>query len=378
VDLVGLWHPPALALAEGVILDFLLVSAFSESGNESGANRMRKLAAGIKAHGYQAEWLGPPHGFFLGGALGKISLSLWLLVKCMRWAMPKEKGWILISLPPPWLAPLAACVAIFFPSRLILDFRDPLLNQDINPRPFIFRSVVGFLQKWAVRRARLVVVAAPMIAGHVGAPPGKTATVLGAVAEEEAKRLLGNPVNRNKAVIVYGGTFYGSRSPGALLEALAEYQGELLFEFYVSFNDAAEEAEARKQIARLGLGERVRLAGQIPRREFLERLRRAGGGLVITHSKGSDYAIPGKVFDYLTAGVVPWVISEDKGLLDFLGAYRVNAVVTRGWTKEELLQGLQEFSAATAAATEAGQAEVLASLFEARQISSLLAALEEK
>lgn len=353
-------------------MEFLLVSAYTPNGNESGANRMRKLALGLRAHGHQAEWLGPEAGFKMFGASYKLRAIFHLTLASLAWARRHPNGWLLVSLPPPWLLWISFVLATFFPSRLLLDFRDPILNQEVNPRSRIYRAVIWLLQGWSIRRAHEMILAAPGIGDFFPSRKGKALTVLAGLDEQETRRLHALPQRRDCRKIIYGGSFYGTRSPGPLLDALAAYRGDLRFELYVSFNDPRDRQKVVEQIERLNLKGSVFLADQLPRAEFLLNLRGAGGGLVITHSHGSEYAIPGKIFDYLSAGVLPWVVTEDSGLKNFLDLYGLNCVVTSGWSTKALLEGLETVSRKLAESSDPVPIGSLQELFEAKQVEQLV------
>jgi len=354
-------------------MNFLLVSAFAEDGQESGANRLRKLRFGLEELGHECAWLGPVSGFISRGA-GKKMLTTWRLLEGIwRWSRNHRDGFVLISLPPPWLLPAAFLISYFLPQRLLVDFRDPILNQRINSRGRLYRFILRNLEAGVILRARLVILAAERIKDHLSVTNRKTVTVLAGLDDREVAEWSSKNLPRNRRKVIYGGTFYGSRSPLALLEAIAAESTNLVFEFYVSFNDGAEELAVTSQIRALGLAEKVRLYPQVPRPRFMEVLRGAGAGLVITHSEGSDYAIPGKIFDYITAGVLPWVISRDPGLLEFLEANKVSALVSDAWKKENLLAGLRRLEEMLAKqGSEAVSHERLSAKFQAELLVDAL------
>ncbi len=322
-------------------MKFLLVSAFSPNGKESGANRLRKLRYGLEANGSECHWLAPTDGFIAHGALSKIFSSGQILLASYRWIKANSQGFVIVSLPPPWLMPIAFVLACFIPRRLVVDYRDPILNQKINSRSSLYRFVLGSLEAAVNRRVRLIILAAKGIENFIASGIRAPVTILAGLDERELADTQASEKVRDKFKVIYGGTFYGSRSPLTLFQAIAKEPGKLKFEFYVSFNGEAEREAALEKISDLNLQDKVKISPQVSRPEFLGILREAGAGLVITHAEGSDYAIPGKIFDYITAGVLPWVVSKDPGLLEFLQQNSVRSTITSGWSVSELCLGLQ-------------------------------------
>ncbi len=324
---------------------FLLLSAFTADDIQSGANRLRKLKIGLEANGENCKWLGPEGGFVVNGGWRKIAASWRLFSSAFRWGREKRDNYVVISLPPPWILVPAFALALIIPEQLVVDYRDPIFNQQINPRSYLYRTILGFMEWFLNSRARLIIVAAPRISSHVSPSRRKPVTVLAGLDEKELEVTRSSGKARDLKKVIYGGTFYGSRSPGLLLEAISKESSELRFEFYVSFNDAAEENSTKSQVSGLGLSSRVSFHSQVPRTEFLEILRGAAAGLIITHAEGSDYAIPGKIFDYLSTGVLPWVISRDAGLLELLRDHSLKASITEGWTEAQLRSGIRQLAA---------------------------------
>lgn len=318
----------------------LFLSAFAETDKESGANRLRKLREGLAIHGWQVDWLGPTGGYIVHGAGRKLGALHHLWRGTRAWAR-KNDGKILLSLPPPWLLGLGFFLALFYSKRLIVDFRDPILNQAVNPRGLFYRISVGALQWFLVKRAALVIVCAERIGDYLPCPEKSKLTVLAGLDAEELAETQQSSEARNNLRIVYGGTFYGSRSPLPLLEAIAKAAPDLQFDFYVNFQDPSQAQETQNKVKALGLGQRIQFHAQLPRERFLQELRQSGAGLVITHSIGSEYAIPGKIFDYITAGVVSWVVSTDAGLLEFLDRFEIPSVITPGWEENQILEGIK-------------------------------------
>jgi hypothetical protein len=318
-------------------LNFLFVSAFSEAGKESGANRLRKLRYGLEHHLHSVSWLNPIAAGSVIGKKDKILALGKMLSEIRRWKTQNPEGFVLISLPPPWLLLIAAVVAIS-EKKLLLDFRDPIQNSAINPRGKLYQWCLGFLERFAISRSKGVIFAAPKISQHLLAKPSASQTILAGIDPREVSE---NAENRQPNVL-YGGTFYASRNPWPLLRALKNYKGKIAFHFRVEGLEEKEIIDIEKFLSENELLSRITFSNLVPRKQFMQELQQSKVALIITHAQGSDYAIPGKIFDYVSAGCFLWVQSEDSGLLEFLEEYKVPALVVKGWEESEILQSLDK------------------------------------
>lgn len=351
-------------------MNFLFVSAFSPRGRESGANRLRKLRVGLEAGGASVQWLVPGERGDRVGVGTKIFAVFSLLCRAVTWGI-RNDGWILVSLPPPWIVAVAAPLSVLFGARVILDFRDPLLNQSINPRGKLFALALSLLERVSVWRAGRVILAAPRIVDYL--PSSAKAKSLPVLAGVDPAEVVPASVTRTRRV-VYGGTFYGSRSPWPLLNALRRYSGSLTFDFRVDL-PIEESAKVAAFLSEHGLEGKVRFSGLTSRKEFLDLLSASEIALVITHSSGSGYAIPGKVFDYVSTGSFLWVITEDAALLELLAEYEIPSLVTGAWSEQAILQALTRLDLEAKANDRQGAAaERLSCVRQAERLSAWLAA----
>jgi glycosyltransferase involved in cell wall biosynthesis len=299
----------------------LFVSAFSQNGLESGANRLRKLASGIERNGGKVSWIHPKED------VNKFRASFDLVRAANSWLMNHRDGVCLISLPPPWLVVPAFILALLWRTRVWLDFRDPLLNQTINPRPLYFRAVMGFLQNVAVTKSGGCIHASSRIPEMLGIDGRRSEIVYAGVEPSELAKIRNLPVEKKAGFhFVYGGTFYGSRSPVILLDALEIIKAKSahpLFTLYCNFNSADEERRFKALVSERGLGDFISFQPLLPRNKFLAVLKNADCNLLITHGQGSEYAIPGKIYDYIMAERPILAISSDVELKDFARRFSV-------------------------------------------------------
>ncbi len=314
----------------------LILSVFAEDDPQSGANRLRKMKAGLLKYGYSVEWLCPASGYFAFGLKNKLIGSQQLFFGAVNWLRHNKEGIILLSMPPPWISFVCMSLEVFWPKRVIVDFRDPILNQRLNPRGAIHNFVLDSIQRFILKRCLAVVVAAEGILEYLPLQGAPACVVL---AGYEASKPLrkSTPRTSNKIKVIYGGSFYSSRSPQKFLEMLDRADPKFEFDFYVNFSSKEDEDKIRS-VLKSG---RLNLYPAVPYSIFMEKLAAADVGLIITHSVGSEYAIPGKIYDYISAGCVSWLISSDRALLDLVKKYEIPNVASAGMAAElptELLE----------------------------------------
>lgn len=346
-------------------MNYLLVSPFQFDGRESGANRLRKLKVGLEAHGHSVFWLAPGQGGDRIGPLKKLAAIVRLCWRAVSWGLAKE-GKLIVTLPPPWMVAVAVLISLLFRARVILDFRDPLVNQNINPRGRLYVGFMKWAQEVAVNSSGGVVVAAPRIIHYLPiSAREKFVSVLAGIDRREISARQA-PFWQRPTKIIYGGTFYGTRSPWPLLRALVGYRGKYTFDFRVDL--PGEELEKIRQfVDQHELKSRVAFSPFLPRAKFMAELSGASVALVITHSSGSEYAIPGKIFDYISSGNFLWVITEDAGLLEFISDFHLPALVTPAWEESRLREALGELEArASAPSAAANPAEALTCEYQAK------------
>jgi glycosyltransferase involved in cell wall biosynthesis len=124
--------------------------------------------------------------------------------------------------------------------------------------------------------------------------------------------------------IGYFGSFYTSRNPDLLFQALSMLRqndapsfGLLRMHIWGEPGDYPLEAK----IVEHGLKGTVVYHGIAPHDHVIREYTTAGVNLIITHRTGSSYALPGKLFEYIGAGRPVWAITEDQILRDFISRY---------------------------------------------------------
>lgn len=129
--------------------------------------------------------------------------------------------------------------------------------------------------------------------------------------------------------LVHFGHVYAARTMACVYEALAALrargafaQGELLLENYGRLSD-----QDRARVDALGLADVVRVMDPVPYAEGLERLRSAS--LLLLPAWGTDRGalfLPGKLYDYLLAGVPVLALGENPELAAILAHTRAGTL----------------------------------------------------
>ena len=110
----------------------LILSVFAEDDPQSGANRLRKMKAGLLKYGYSVEWLCPASGYFAFGLKNKLIGSQQLFFGAVNWLRHNKEGIILLSMPPPWINRIGICLGcIFGPLFYLLNKDSSLLWQSM-------------------------------------------------------------------------------------------------------------------------------------------------------------------------------------------------------------------------------------------------------
>jgi hypothetical protein len=77
------------------------------------------------------------------------------------------------------------------------------------------------------------------------------------------------------------------------------------------------------KIAEYGLQEAVIYHGIASHEQIIREYVGTGVNLIITHTTGSSYALPGKLFEYIGAARPIWAITDDQILRDFVSRHKL-------------------------------------------------------
>lgn len=113
------------------------------------------------------------------------------------------------------------------------------------------------------------------------------------------------------------GSFYGSRNPINLVQALGElivdnpqYMDKVVFQFVGSISDEVI-VKINELIEKYNLSRNIKIIGKVPYNIALKYLKSSNINILITHESGSGYAIPGKLFDYIAVGNPVLALTND-------------------------------------------------------------------
>jgi glycosyltransferase involved in cell wall biosynthesis len=121
--------------------------------------------------------------------------------------------------------------------------------------------------------------------------------------------------------IGYFGSFYTSRNPDLLFQALSMLRQNDASSFAVlrlHIWGEPSDYPLEAKIVEHRLQDAVVYHGIAPHERVIREYAASGVNLIITHRSGSSYALPGKLFEYVGAGRPIWAITEDQILRDFI------------------------------------------------------------
>jgi glycosyltransferase involved in cell wall biosynthesis len=230
-----------------------------------------------------------------------VSWNLTAVPAAVRIARREGIDVVVTTSPPTSVHLVGAAVKRATGARWIADLRDSIVA---NPHRRVESRLVRAKEATGERVARLVARYADA-ATAVTDPIGEELRALGArrvqtIANgcdfEDFAGLEYRPADRFR--LTHTGSFFGRRSPRALLEALAGIEADIVARFVGDFRSSD-----REWAERLGLGDRLELHPYLPRRQVLELQRDSEALLLlIPESGGRGRAVlSAKVFEYLAA-----------------------------------------------------------------------------
>lgn len=150
----------------------------------------------------------------------------------------------------------------------------------------------------------------------------------------------------NRLQMTYIGSFYDSRHPLAFLEALKSFL-EMSTDipradvrFFGAVHGESLKARVSALCQKAPLREVVHWAGEVSHSDAIRAMRSADVNLLITHESGSEYAIPGKIFEYMGTGKPILALTHDPLVI------RMMKEGALGWicqTPDELRQWFERY-----------------------------------
>jgi glycosyltransferase involved in cell wall biosynthesis len=194
------------------------------------------------------------------------------------------------------------------------DFRDGWVQNPtfFDPPTPLHRWASARLEREVARRADLVVSVSEPITGHLRrvsrgaahlpAQAGKFLTITNGYDEEDFQGLVRTP--QGKFTLVYTGTFFGERTPEALLRGIALADGECpeLREKMQCLLFSAVEERFMRMIRELEIAAVVHVRGFLSYREALQEQCNADVLLIVLEDvRNAEIMVTQKVFEYLAA-----------------------------------------------------------------------------
>jgi len=217
---------------------------------------------------------------------------------------------VIVTVPPFSSVRLISRLRKVFPELpLLVDFRDEWLTTTLDLVSFNSnnraRMIAHKAEAEAVRDATAVVLVTEaarreLRSRYPGVPKERFVCVPNGydAPAPTAKSALGTPVvPRERLVLTYIGTVYGSTAPGAFVEAVLGLPKEARSRLLVRFIGHIETPAYRELL--LSLGDTVELKGFVPQVEALAAIRDTDYLLLITHDRIN---VAAKFYDYLGGG----------------------------------------------------------------------------
>jgi len=143
--------------------------------------------------------------------------------------------------------------------------------------------------------------------------------------------------------INYFGSIYGTRNPEVLFKALKKLKDDdksNLKKIKINIFGKAKDYPIESKINYYELDDIVTFHGEKSHTFVLRKYFDTDINLIITHSKDSYYALPGKLFEYIGSGKPIWAITQDKILIDFLVRNELGFVSAQ--SIEEIIKTLEK------------------------------------
>ncbi|GIO53030.1 hypothetical protein BCV73_05910 [Paenibacillus sp. SSG-1] len=120
--------------------------------------------------------------------------------------------------------------------------------------------------------------------------------------------------------LVHLGSIYKGRNLKSLIEGLRAYhlQSGVRIRFDLIGLLDQQAYEDLHSVDLTGIGVNVRVLGSMDHEKAVQRLKEADIAVILTHPRGSDYAIPGKTFEYIGACKPILAVTRDPELISLV------------------------------------------------------------
>lgn len=289
------------------------------------------------------------------------------ILKTIKWSdkafkeakvLIKEKSIDIVYVTCPGIETLLAANKIKeqFPEvSVIAEFRDTMTGNKIYDKDIWIEKFEEYIERKSVKYVSKYVFLTELIKEQYCEKYDINDYV---VITNGVRKINYNPENLNnkKIIITHTGNFYSSRNPINFIYALSNIiknnkysylKNQIEVNFYGGMQDNLLE-EVNRTIIKEDVQNIINLKGRIDSNKALEENFNSTINLMITHVKGSEYAIPGKFFEYLGARRPLMVISTDPLIKKFmeenyLGINSSHEIKDIELALENILDNINEF-----------------------------------
>lgn len=254
-----------------------------------------------------------------------------LLSQCKR----IQSDCFYVTTPPLFLFFVALGLTFFKRVPVLLEQRDLLtINPITNLKLLRQNFVMRLLEAWTLKRVSAVVVVTEGLKAdlikHFGI--SHISVIRNGFWEKDFERITATK-RSGKIRFIHIGNFYGTRNPFALLKSLAgipDLEAKVEFAFYGSFETPKDLETAKAYCLQNGLSDFVNFNDPVPRIQALQEVANSDVALLLTHTSGSENAIPAKMFEYIALRKPILAITHDPLVVEALSAPNM------GWTTEHV------------------------------------------
>lgn len=267
---------------------------------------LKLIPASVKLHRPKSFYWGPIGAFLDIAGILKDPFANWLLPAYKK-ALNEinDKGIVYAIVPPTTNAQIAYKLAQKKGLPLVIDFRDNVYN----------------LPKHIVQACDTIIASSDQsldeMRAYYNLPHNKGITIYNGYQKESS--LFPQNHNSNTLKFIYAGVLSRIQNPAIIVKALKlmeekypDSKGRVTFEFYGPHNYYTS------LFLKKHLNQKITFHGYIPYKEILKKISEADYGFVSLTPKGYEYAIPSKVFQYISMEVPIFGIGPLGALKDFI------------------------------------------------------------
>ena len=339
----------------------LLLLGFAEDDTRMACVRWRRFKKHLTEDGFSVDWTTVKLPFCndSAGAFAKAISEFRVLRHARQLARQlaqsqdsQARTIVLASIPT--LDPLyvGAMLKRMFPPRieLVLEVRDVYARPEFFEYRTLRKRLEVFKEATFIRYADRVIYLTDEIkrryCGYYPHLPGvQTGVVItNGYDPQEYDHAAPAQANHGPVEIGYFGSFYGTRSPELLLQTLGRVRSSRpqdVAGMRVHIWGEAGDYPLRQKIEQYDLEGTIVYHGVASHETVLREYARTGVNLIITHTQGSGYALPGKLFEYIGACRPVWAITDDQILRDVITRYNLGYLSSHdGRSVEETLDAI--------------------------------------